>query len=166
MAPEEGEEPPPEGSMGSDLNVSYEVAVAQDDLISVEFSIGSYYQGAAHPNSYTAVVNYDLKNGKQLKLADLFKPGAKYLQAIANYCIADLKKQANEKGLEASEIENGAAANAKNYQSWTITRKGLGINFDAYQVGPYAAGPQFVTVPYSALKDVINPESPIGQFIK
>jgi len=166
MAPEEGEEPRPEGSMGSDLNVSYEVALAQDDLISVDFSVGSYYQGAAHPNTFSQVVNYDLKNGKQLKLADLFKPGAKYLQAIATYCIADLKKQANEKGLEASEIENGAGANAKNYQSWTITRKGLGINFDAYQVGPYAAGPQYVLVPYSSLKDLINPEGPVGQFAK
>ena len=166
VAPEEGEEPPPEGSMGSDLNVSYEVAVAQDDLISVAFSIGSYYQGAAHPNTITESVNYDLKNGKQLKLADLFKPGTKYLQAIANYCIADLNKQAKDKGLEASEIANGAAPNAKNYQSWAITRKGLGINFDAYQVGPYAAGPQYVLVPYSVLKDVINPEGPVGQFAK
>src|SRR5215211_6021017 len=68
MAPEENEEPRPEGSMGSDLNVSYEVALAQDDLISVVFSVGSYYQGAAHPNTFTEVVNYDLKNGKQLKL--------------------------------------------------------------------------------------------------
>jgi len=166
VAPAEGEEPPPEGSMGSDLNVSYDVALAQDDLISLQFSVNSYYQGAAHPNTFTEVFNYDLKNGKQLKLADLFKPGAKYLQAIANYCIADLKKQAKDKGLEASEIENGAAANAKNYQSWTITRKGLGINFDAYQVGPYAAGPQFVLVPYAALKDVINPDGPVGQFAK
>jgi hypothetical protein len=164
MAPEEAEDPRPEGSMGSDLNVGYEVALAQDDLISVEFSVGSYYQGAAHPNSFTEVVNYDLKNGKQLKLADLFKPGAKYLQAIASYCIADLKKQ--DKGLLNEEIEKGASANAKNYQSWTITRKGLGINFDAYQVGPYAAGPQFVLVPYSNLKDLINPEGPIGQFAK
>jgi len=166
MAPEEGEEPPPEGSMGSDLNVGYDVGLAQDDLISVQFSVGSYYQGAAHPNTFTEVVNYDLKNGKQLKLADLFKPGAKYLQAIANYCIADLKKQAKDKGLTDEEIQNGAAANAKNYQSWTITRKGLGINFDAYQVGPYAAGPQYVLVPYSSLKDVINPEGPVGQFAK
>jgi hypothetical protein len=166
MTPAEGDEPRPEGSMGSDLNVSYDVAVAQDDLISVQFSVGSYYQGAAHPNTMTQVVNYDLKNGKQLKLADLFKPGAKYLQAIANYSIADLKKQAKEKGLEAGEIENGASANAKNYQSWTITRKGLGINFDAYQVGPYAAGPQFVLVPYSNLKDLINPDGPVGQFAK
>ena len=166
VAPEEGEEPRPEGSMGSDLGVSYDVALAQDDLISVEFSVGSYYQGAAHPNTMTQVVNYDLKNGKQLKLADLFKPGAKYLQAIATYCIADLKKQAKDKGLLDEEIQNGASANAKNYQSWTITRKGLGINFDAYQVGPYAAGPQYVLVPYSNLKDLINPEGPIGQFSK
>lgn len=152
--------------MGSDLGVGYQVSLAQDDLISVEFNFGSYYQGAAHPNTYSEVVNYDLKNGKLLKLGDLFKPGAKYLQAIANYCIADLKKQAKDKGLMDEEIQNGAAANAKNYLSWTITRKGLGINFDAYQVGPYAAGPQYVLVPYSALKDVINPEGPVGQFAK
>jgi len=166
MAPAADEEPRPEGSMGSDLNVSYEVALAQDDLISVAFSIGSYYQGAAHPNTVSDVVNYDLKNGKPLKLADLFKPGAKYLQAIANYCIADLKKQGKDKGLLDEEIQNGAAPNAKNYQSWTITKKGLGISFDAYQVGPYAAGPQYVLVPYSSLKDLINPEGPVGQFAK
>jgi len=167
MAPAEGdEEPRPEGSMGSDLNVSYNIALAQDDLVSVEFKVGSYYQGAAHPNSYSEGLNYDVKNGKQLKLSDLFKPGAKYLQAIATYCIADLKKQAKDKGLLDEEIEKGAAASAKNYQSWTITKRGLGINFDSYQVGPYAAGPQFVLVPYSALKDLINPEGPIAQFAK
>lgn len=169
VAPEEGEEPRPEGSMGSDLSVGYTVLLAQDDLVSVQFDIGSYYMGAAHPNSYTEVINYDLKNGKQLKLSDLFKPGAKYLQPIAAYCIADLKKQkATDKGqaLTDSEIDSGAAAVAKNYQSWTITKKGLGINFDAYQVGPYAAGPQFVMVPYANLKDVINPEGPIAQFAK
>jgi hypothetical protein len=169
MAPKEGEEPRPEGSMGSDLSIGYTVALAQDDLVSIQFDVGSYYQGAAHPNSYSEVVNYDLKNGKQLKLSDLFKPGAKYLQSIANYCIADLKKQqATEKGkaLTDNEIQTGAAPTAKNYQSWKITKAGLGINFDAYQVGPYAAGPQFVLVPYAMVKDVINPEGPIAQFAK
>ena len=167
VAPAPGEdEPRPEGSMGSDLNVSYNVALAQDDLMSVAFNVHSYYQGAAHPNSFTDVLNYDLKNGKQLKLSDLFKPGAKYLPAIATYSIADLKKQAKDKGLLDEEIEKGAAAAAKNYQSWTITKRGLGINFDAYQVGPYAAGPQYVLVPYSTLKDLINPEGPIAQFAK
>jgi len=166
MAPAEGEVPRPEGSMGSTLTIGYMVVLAQDDLVSIRFDVGSYYQGAAHPNSYSDVLNYDLKNGKQLKLADLFKPGSKYLQAIATYSIADLKKQGKEKGLTDEEIERGAAADAKNYQSWNITKRGLAISFDSYQVGPYAAGPQSVTVPYSALKDLISPEGPIAQFAK
>jgi hypothetical protein len=169
VAAEEGEnleETRPEGSMRSDLIISYTVALAQDDLVSIDFKLGSYYQGAAHPNSESNTLNYDLKNGKQLKLSDLFKPGAKYLAAIATYCIADLKKQASEKGLGEEEIQNGAAAKSENYASWTITKRGLGINFDPYQVGPYAAGPQFVLVPYSTLKDLINPDGPVAQFAK
>ena len=162
MALEEGEEPRPEGSMGSDLNIGYTVVLAQDDLMSIRFDVGTYYQGAAHPNSYSEVINYDLKNGKQLKLSDLFKPGAKYLQALSVYSIADLKKQG--KDLLPEQIESGAAPKAENYQSWNIGKTGLGINFDAYQVGPYAAGPQFVMVPYSNLKDLINPDGPIAQF--
>lgn len=168
MAPQEGDEPKPEGSMGSDLTISYEIALAQDDLISAEFVVSEYYQGAAHPNYYTQVVNYDLRNGKQLKLSDLFKPGAKYLQVLSNYSIADLKKQSKQNGdaLVDTEIESGAAPTAKNYQSWKITRKGLGINFDPYQVGPYAAGAQNVLVPYPNLKDIINPDGPIAQLSK
>jgi len=165
MAAEE-DEPRPEGSMGSSLNVVYTVILAQDDLVSIMFEVGSYYQGAAHPNSFSDVINYDLKNGKQLKLSDLFKPGAKFLQAIATYCVADLKKQSKDNGLLDDQIESGAAASTKNYQSWNITRRGIGINFDAYQVGPYAAGPQFVMVPYASLKDLINPDGPIAQFAK
>lgn len=164
MAPEEGEEPPPENSMGSDLGISYSIALAQDDLVSVKFDISSYYQGAAHPNSYSSVLNYDLRNGKQLKLADLFKPGAKFLPALSKYCIDDLKKQAKDKGLLEDQIQEGAAPAAKNYKSWTITKRGLGIIFDAYQVGPYAAGPQFVLIPYATLKDLINPEGAIAPF--
>lgn len=165
VQPKEGDEPPPEGSMGSDIGVGYEVALARDDLISIEFAIGSYYQGAAHPNTYTETFNYDLKNGKQLKLSDLFKPGAKYLQALAAYSIADLKKQSKAKddALPDDEIQNGAGPSAQNYRSWKITKKGVGINFDPYQVGPYAAGPWYVMVPYANLKDVINPEGPIAQ---
>jgi hypothetical protein len=168
MAPAEGEQPRPEGSMGSDIGIGYEIGLAQDDLISVQFNIGSYYQGAAHPNSFTEVINYDLKNGKQLNLSDLFKPGAKYLQTLSAYCIADLKKQSKAKGdaLPDDQIQSGAGPSAKNYESWKITKKGLGINFDSYQVGPYAAGPWDVVVPYANLKDLINPEGPIAQFAK
>ncbi|MGI8919709.1 MAG: DUF3298 domain-containing protein [Pyrinomonadaceae bacterium] len=157
-----------ETTTGSDLGIGYTVALANDDFISIDFGIGGYYRGAAHPNSHSRALNFDLKNGKALKLADLFKPEARYLQAISDYAVKDLQKQSQSKDnmLDDASIRSGAGPNAKNYQSWTITKKGLGINFDAYQVGPYAAGPQFVLVPYSAIKDVIKPDGPLGAFVK
>lgn len=155
-------------SPGNYLEISYDIATAKDDLISIKFEFGSYYRTAAHPNSNSAVLNYDVKANKVLKLSDLFKPGAKYLQAISAYCIKDLKKQSKSKDstLPADMIQSGAGADAKNFKSWTITKTGLEITFDAYQVGPYVAGPQSVLVSYSALKDLIKPAGPLGSFAK
>ena len=153
---------------GSSLNIGYNIAMAKDDFVSLKFDLGSYYSGAAHPNSSSTVINYDVKAGKVLKLADLFNPGARYLQSISAYCIKDLKKQSKAKDsmLDDATIQSGAGPEAKNYQSWTITKKGLEITFDPYQVGAYAAGPQSVLVPYSALKELIKPDGPLAQFVK
>ena len=68
--------------------------------------------------------------------------------------------------LDDDWIQRGAGASGENYDSWTITKQGLKIHFDPYQVAPYAAGPQQVTIPYSALKDIIKADGPFGQFIK
>lgn len=152
----------------SDLGIGYTIALAKDDLVSVLLDIGGYYSGAAHPNSYSETINFDLKNGSKLKLADLFKPGAKYLQTISTYCVKDLKRQSKEKDslLDDSTIASGAGPDEKNFKSWTITRKGLELTFDAYQVGPYAAGPQTVIVPYAVLKEIVKPEGLISEFVK
>lgn len=169
QTPDSGAAAPTE-SMNSDISVGYTVALAKDDLISIEFTVSSYSAGAAHPNSYTEVVNYDLKNGKLLKLADLFVPGSKYLQAISAYCIQALKKQLKDLGADALSdndwIQKGAGPELTNYDNWTITKKGLNITFDPYQVGPYAAGPQYVVVPYLTLKDISKPDGPVAQFMK
>ena len=155
MQPEgEEEEPRPEGSMGSDLSVGYDVALAQDDLVSIKFDVSSYFQGAAHPNSYSDVLNFDLKNGKQLKLSDLFKPGAKFLQQ-SRLTASAISRSRRKQGL-------AGRGNRRARRRQTTTQAGPSPNavwdhFDPYQVGPYAAGPQFVLVPYSTLKDLINP---------
>ncbi|HXM34168.1 MAG TPA: RsiV family protein [Pyrinomonadaceae bacterium] len=161
-------EPSTLSEMTSELSGDYTIALANDSLISMKYDIGGYSAGAAHGNSSSYVLNYDVKAGKVLKFADLFKPGAKYVQTISSYCIKDLKKQSksNENGLPDDMIQSGAGPEARNFGSWTISRKGLSITFDAYQVGPYAAGPQNVLIPYSVLKDLINPDGPIGQFVK
>ena len=157
-----------EETQNSDFGIGYDIRWATDDLISVEFSEGGYSRGAAHPNSWTSVLNYDLKNGKKLALADLFKPKSNYLGVISSYCITNLKQQSKKKDLQLDDetITSGAGPKPDNYKSCAITKKGFWITFDAYQVGPYAAGPQYVLVPYAVLKDLITPDGPIGSFAK
>jgi len=163
-----GNETPAE-ALDSSLGVGYEIRYATDDLISVEFTEGDYSRGAAHPNSSTTVLNFDVKNGKKLALADLFTAKSKYLSAISSYCIKELKdrsKKDKDSMLDDDMMKSGASARADNYKAWAITRKGLWITFDPYQVAAYAAGPQTVLVPYSALKDLIKPDGPVGSLAK
>jgi len=147
----------------STLDIGYNLRFAGDDLISLEFSESQYSRGAAHGSNITVVLNYDVKNRKKVALADLFQPKSNYLSVISAYCIKDLQDQSKKNDmLTEDQIKEGAAPRADNYGAWTITRKGLWITFDAYQVAPYAAGPQHVLVPFSALKSIVKPDGAIG----
>lgn len=163
-----GNETPAENA-DSSLDVGYEIRYATDDLISVEFTEDDYERGAAHGNISTTVLNYDVKNGKKLALADLFNARANYLSAISSYCLKELQdrlKKDKDSMLDADMMKSGTSARADNYKSWAIAKKGLWITFDPYQVAAFAAGPQYVLVPYSALKDLIKPDGPVGSFAK
>lgn len=155
----------PAETEGSSLDIGYEIRYATDDLISVEFSEGEYSRGAAHPNSSTQVLNFNVKSGKKLALADLFNAKSNYLSVISAYCIKALKDQSKkdkDSMLDDEMLKLGASPRADNYRAWSITKKGLWITFDPYQVAPYAAGPQYVLVPYSVLKDIIKPDGPVA----
>ncbi|HSQ23157.1 MAG TPA: RsiV family protein [Pyrinomonadaceae bacterium] len=158
----------PTETQNSSLDAGYDFRYATDDLISLEWAEGAYERGAAHGNHLTQVLNYDVKKGKKLALADLFIDKSKYLTVIANYCMKELKERSKKEDsmIFADQIESGAGPHADNYRAWSITKKGLWITFDPYQVAAYAAGPQYILVPYSALKDIIRPDGPIANFAK
>jgi hypothetical protein len=153
----------------STLDIGYEIRCATDDLISIEFTEATFEAGAAHGGSATVVLNYDVKNGKKLALADLFTPKSNYLSVISTYCIKDLRDRAQKdknRMLDEEMMKTGASPKADNYQAVAITKKGLWVTFDQYQVAAYAAGPQTVLVPYSALKDIIKADGPAAAFAK
>jgi hypothetical protein len=68
--------------------------------------------------------------------------------------------------LDEEMMKTGASPRADNYRACAVTRKGLWVTFDPYQVAPYAAGPQHVLVPYSALKDILKPDGPVAALAK
>jgi len=153
--------------MGNYIEVGYSIEFADDDLISVNFG-ESTFEGGAHPNHGTFTMTYDLKAGRELKLADLFKPGAKYLAKIAEYSLRDLQARkdpdsGDNMGIAHDEWADGAKPTADNYANWNVTKKGLLITFDAYQVAAYAYGPQTVIVPYATLKTIANPNGALAK---
>jgi len=144
---------------GSSLDVTYALVSQIADIWSVKLDFSFYSDGAAHPGLYSITLNYDLGQVKELALSDLFLPNSNYLEVISNYCVAELSKQP----FFDVPFSEGAQPTSENYRNWNITADGLVITFDEYQVAPYAAGPQKVTVPFSELQAVINPQGPLGK---
>jgi len=131
-------------------------------LLAVMFEVVGYF-GGAHPGSRHVPLNFDLAEGRPLALAELFRPEADYLQAIADYSIQELLKDPE---ILFTDFEQAASPSPENYQVWAITPQGILIIFEEYQVAPYAAGPQFVVVPYSALETLLDPAGPLGDRAK
>jgi hypothetical protein len=156
--------------MNNYIDIGYDIEYADDDFISVNF-VRSEFTGGAHPNYNFLTVNYDLKNNREIKLGELFKPGTKYLGTISAYATKDLQSRTfsdsgENLGLAQDVFADGALPKPENYARWSITKKGLLFTFDPYQVGPYAAGAQYVIVPYTALKSIARPDGALEKFIK
>jgi hypothetical protein len=148
---------------GSSFDVKYELLSPPGYIYSVKFNVMGYTDGAAHPYHFSKTVTFNLETGQEITLDELFLPGSNYLQILSDISKAELSKR--DIGFDETFF-TGADPTPENYKSWNITADGLLITFDEYQVAAYAAGPQTVTIPYSALKDVIDPNGALGKYIQ
>ena len=154
------------------FNIEYSIINKTSDLISIKFLTEVYYAGAAHPSHAIWGLNYSLTSGKAINPGDLFKKDSNYLSVLSDYSIKELSKKAKENGKELGYepdynwIKEGASPKEENFVYFNMTEKDLIIHFNEYQVDCYAAGPKDVIIPYSALKDIIDPAGPAWCFIK
>jgi Protein of unknown function (DUF3298)/Deacetylase PdaC len=142
------------------VNLDYEVSVATDSFLSIFFMGYSYGVGAAHAVQESKAVNYDLSSGRELQLADLFKSNSRYLEFISKYCIEQLSETA---GVPDRLNKGRLMPSAKNFDNWHITSSGISLNFDACEIVACAEGDQAVEIPFSELKEFLNPGIP-GKF--
>ncbi|HEX8846262.1 MAG TPA: DUF3298 domain-containing protein [Pyrinomonadaceae bacterium] len=150
------------GPTGSTFESDYRVMHSANNIVSLALFVDTYYEGAVHGNHASIGFNYDLNSGYVISLVDLFKHDSNYLEPISAYCIKALTKELGENS-DAEWIQRGAGPSEENYRNWNITSKGLIVTFNQYEVAPYSSGPQEVIVPYSILKNVINPEGPLAR---
>jgi hypothetical protein len=159
-----------------DLSISHTIWSFTPDLLAIEFSVGSYYAGAAHPNTNTHTLNFKLHPSTQLEVPDLFQPSSNYLTVLSEYCVADLHKQQPSRWYgpreRAEELEvrkdewilSGAGPQSSNFERFVILKGGMRIFFDPYQVGSYAEGKYDVFLPYHVLAPILKESA--GQLLR
>lgn len=143
-------------SSGWEVSVTGEVGLHTPKVASV--SLGSYsYAGGAHPNSFVAILNFNLKTGATLDWPDFITD------------INGLKKLAEKKFKEARELPNKADLNEEGYfwdepfalpANFELQEEGIYFWYNPYEAAAYAQGPTDFLIPYSELgklvrKDVI-----------
>ncbi len=115
------------------------------------------YTGGAHGYQIKKSYNYDIKNEKEVSLADVFYNDSDFLNRISKVSRKELMEKyavINPEEAEGSDpsaieayIENmkefineGTKPEEKNFQVFTFTPDGIKIYFAQYQVGPYSIG--------------------------
>lgn len=147
------------------VELGYEVKRADAQMIVVAFQNYSY-TGGAHPNTSTETFNFLMPEGRRVEFGELFSQRG--IRRVSDISIARLKEDlGGPDGIgDMDWIKRGAGPNARNFSSFELLPRELFITFDAYQVAPYAAGPQEVRIPLSDLRDVMrpNPRAPAASF--
>jgi hypothetical protein len=149
----------------STLQVDFSVAYSSPDVLSLRVNSYPYPSGAAHGSDVLRTFTFELGSGRQLALADLFRPGSTYLDALAVEARTQLRVILAAwitDDTMAQWLTTGSEPTPDNYAEWAITRGGVEVTFGQYQVAPYAAGMPVVTIPIAHLAGIINPDGPLA----
>lgn len=148
-----------------EYGVSYELfpVFFQPDLISI---FGSEFQGrGGHGCSYYEGKTYWQTGDLVLELNfdDLFICGSDYRNFILLYCENAFKTSGY--GYYSCRTEFLPELSQRDLDTFVLTNKGLMIIFSAYKVGGWADGPDTITIPYSTIKQFIDPSGPLKRFL-
>ena len=141
----------------------FEVHHADSDLVSV-FQWTWAYTGGAHGNSFFHPQTYDARTGRPLALGDVIRVTPEALTALRDAVLVRLVGAAAERfetdrgdAREQLWLDDVTATQEAFEGIWTVGAEGLTVHYAPYAVGPYAAGPWEVTVPYEDLEGHLTP---------
>jgi hypothetical protein len=138
------------------LHITYEEFKHSDAVASLVFTI-YMFTGGAHGNTLHQTFTFDLADGTLITLDDLFIDTEAALEVIYPIVEADLTATLGDM-LDPQWLADGSGTNPDNYQNFALDADNLIFYFSPYQVAPYAAGTQVVSIPLSDLSNVLAPE--------
>jgi len=139
----------------SDVNVypSFTNTTNGNGVSSSYTDIYGYTYGAAHGLTIRRSFTFNLANGRLYQLSDLFAPNSDYIERISNI----IKEQIEEQDLPLIRPFERISPN----QGYYLEAYDLVIYFQVYEYTPYVIGIPEFRIPYSAIADILAPNSPI-----
>lgn len=149
----------------NEITIEGQVLAVTSPFISVDFTVSPYYSGAAHPGLYSRTLNFDLTAERTLALDDIIAGGetnllglqAQVLPRLVSVLNAEVEDAAMPFSADDEWILTGTAPSSTNYANLALTKTGLRVQFDPYQVAAYALGAPEVTIPYAELGNLLVP---------
>jgi hypothetical protein len=134
-----------------------------NSILSYSKEISDYMVGSPHPNDRFESFSCDLRTGRRITLASLLRPGRKpallrlalrYMDAEYRTAIQDWNKspEAPADYLESVDLE----------ESFGLTADGLFLDAN---IGPHVMGSTTITIPYSALRPLLRPHTPLNRVL-
>jgi tetratricopeptide (TPR) repeat protein len=124
------------------FDAKYKVVYNKDGLVSILMTY-YFYTGGAHGYGYKVAYNYDIIEGKELKLQDLFSKDADSYSIVKQEVVKQMREDTDSFFFEGHGIDV-----VKKYSepfNFYFTEQGVFVWFGEYEVGPYAAGmPEFL----------------------
>jgi hypothetical protein len=142
--------------MGYSFDTGFQVQFNSKKFISI---VLNHYQftGGAHGNYFALGYNIDMNDGKVLTLKDIIKEDS--FDLLTYECEQSILEtyQANSL-IEAGTFENELVIPED--QDFYITPTALVIQFDPYEIGPYAMGEIVAEIPFEKIMDILQDNLP------
>ncbi len=152
-----------EGMTSYYMNKQLKVACANQNILSIcDYEEG--YAGGAHGYHVYSGTNFDAKTGEKLAIADVVKEEEAFYKKAGEYIDTYLQEEYSD-GLFPDCQETIDDMWTKEDLCWFFTASGITIVFNEYEIGPYAMGIVFVSLPYEEFADELKEEYVSNQAI-
>ena len=143
--------PKPDEGTEDDQNTLVVTAV-DAARIGMALSSYSYGHGAAHGNYAVTYIHYLRDAGRRLEASDVFA-AAGWQEKLQKLALAAVKRTEGDNLMldDPTSINDLVVDPAR----WDFSRDGLILQFEPYEVAPYAAGAPTVTIPWSDIENLL-----------
>ena len=140
---------------GLDLTIGASLFAVSRELVDIEFGVGTYWAGMAHPNWNSAGSAWSLPLAREIVAADLFRSDRRWATELAT--LAQGRITATVDGVKASEL--APIGDIADPRQWRIGPTGLRLSFDPYRLGGYLSS-AVAELPWKVLRPYLVQRMP------